>query len=108
MTTAPGKRLTQQKNRDQARSCRRDRRRDQWANENASVLALPSSACLLADVDATNVARPRTYCLFTEQQTIIMGSCIIYAFFVNDERVGERTNFHQPKPITARPSQTRT
>src|SRR6266849_1049844 len=49
----------------------------------------------------------RHIALESEQQTIIIGSWIIDAFFVNDERVRERTNFQQPIPVAARASQAR-
>src|SRR6266851_5832623 len=45
--------------------------------------------------------------LETEQQTVVMRSGIIHPFVINHQGIGQRTDFQQPIPITARPRQAR-
>src|SRR5260221_5140343 len=45
--------------------------------------------------------------LETEQQPVVMGSGIIYAFVINHQGLGQRTDFQQSIPIAARTRQAR-
>src|SRR3989440_1937194 len=45
--------------------------------------------------------------LEAKQQAVVMGSWVIHPLIINDERIGERTDFQQPIPIAARASQSR-